>query len=92
MPPEVDVGHEAGVVLRVLRGLAAAGKKATLLQLLDGWRKEDKASAKAWSKEQQEQVGGGGATTVRVMLQPVRTVAGLHAELHCTECQNVGQM
>jgi hypothetical protein len=51
------VGREVAVVLHVLRGLAAAGKKATLLQLLDGWRKGDKASSKAWTREQQEQVG-----------------------------------
>lgn len=52
----VDVSGSARVILGVLQKLGAGGKKATLIQLVDAWRREDKA-AKAQDREENELVG-----------------------------------
>ncbi|KAJ9528372.1 hypothetical protein QJQ45_014359 [Haematococcus lacustris] len=61
-----DVGGEVLSALKALHQLRTGGsKKVTLVQLMAGWRKADKAAAKRLSREQQEQVqGGGGAYRV----------------------------
>ncbi|KAJ9528722.1 hypothetical protein QJQ45_020622 [Haematococcus lacustris] len=55
-----DVGGEVLSALKALHQLRTGGsKKVTLVQLMAGWRKADKAAAKRLSREQQEQVQGG---------------------------------